>query len=77
MEANEIVYGNQIEDISCLALLKNLEYLDLTGNPIKDISSLAYLKNLKWLRLQSNNINRSDIEWLTEQLPNCEIIFEN
>ena len=77
IEANEIVYGNQIKDISCLALLKNLEYLDLSGNPIKDISSLAYLKNLKWLILQSNNINHSDIEWLREQLPNCEIFFEN
>ena len=48
---------NQINDISSLAGLTNLERLILRDNLISDITPLAELTNLTWLDLQSNQIN--------------------
>lgn len=45
---------NEIEDVSPIAGLKNLQSLDLSKNKIKDISSLKDLKKLQYLQLEEN-----------------------
>lgn len=62
---------NRITDISSLSNLLNLESLNLKGNRITDISSLSNLLNLESLNLEENRITEEDIEWLTNQLPEC------
>ena len=64
---------NQIQDISVLANLTNLTSLDLWDNKIQDISVLASLIKLECLNLSAKPINPTDIEWLRQQLPHCNI----
>ena len=54
-----VLTGHQISDISPIAGLKNLEYLNLTKNQIgrSGISPIAGLKNLKYLNLTKNQIS--------------------
>ena len=54
---------NAISDVSPLAGLENLEYLDLSYNAISDISLLADLENLEYLDLSYNAM--SDVSPLT------------
>ena len=68
---------NEINDISALAHLINLTHLYLEGNQISDISVLKNLTNLTYLILSDNPISQSDIDWLKQQLPNCDIAYEN
>ncbi|WP_143462757.1 MucBP domain-containing protein [Levilactobacillus enshiensis] len=49
------IYGDVV-DVSPLADLQKLTYLDLQGNRITDISPLSNLKNLKTLALLNNHI---------------------
>lgn len=64
---------NKIQDISALANLTNLTSLDLWDNKIQDISVLASLIKLECLNLSAKPINPTDIEWLRQQLPHCNI----
>jgi len=59
-----VIYHNvvSLSDISALAGLAGLEWLDLGGNQISDVSALAGMANLKWLDLHWNRI--SDISAL-------------
>ncbi len=68
LEANR-----HISNISALASMKKLEYLDLGTNQIVDVSPLADLHNLKRLRLERNNI--SDISPLDGLRENTEIFW--
>ena len=67
----KIELNNQINDISLLSNLINLENLNLNFNKISDVSVLSNLKKLKSLGLYSNQItnvdslsNLDDLEWL-------------
>lgn len=64
-----------ITDISPLSNLTKLVDLDLGNNPIIDISPLAHLTQLKDLCIGSEDFyfDMSYVEWLKEQLPNCDI----
>ncbi len=66
---------NQIEDITPLAGLSNLTWLNLSGNEIVDITSLAGLVNLTYLDSGYNNIDVDQIYKLKSQLPNCVIKY--
>ncbi len=70
---------NGISDITVLAKLTNLTMLDLTANKISDITPLANLIKLTSLRLLINQIdygiNYEYVNWLQQQLPNCDIRF--
>ena len=68
LEANR-----RISDISSLASMKNLKWLDLSSNKISDVSPLAALNNLEELHLQRNNI--SDISPLDGLGENTEIYW--
>ncbi len=63
--------NNIISDISPLAVLTNLKWLNLSWNNISVISSLRELTNLEWLSLELNNI--SDVSPLAE-LTNLELL---
>ena len=67
------LWDNKIQDISALANLTNLTSLDLWDNKIQDISVLASLIKLECLNLSAKPINPTDIEWLRQQLPHCNI----
>ena len=54
------VYGNNIHDLSPLAGLVNLEYLNLSGNRICDISALRNLNALVTLNLSNNYLGLGD-----------------
>ena len=63
--------NNIISDISPLAVLTNLKWLNLSWNNISDVSALTDLTNLKWLSLELNNISDvsplaklTNLEWL-------------
>ncbi|MDE0483269.1 MAG: leucine-rich repeat domain-containing protein [Candidatus Poribacteria bacterium] len=63
--------NNIISDISPLAVLTNLTWLNLSWNNISNVSSLSELTNLKWLSLELNNISDvsplaklTNLEWL-------------
>jgi hypothetical protein len=48
---------NQIEDITSISNLINIEYLGLSNNQVSDISSLSNLSNLTYLNLLNNPLN--------------------
>lgn len=64
-----------ITDISPLSNLTKLTDLGLGDNPIIDIKPLANLTQLEELSIGSEDFyfDYQDIEWLREQLPNCDI----
>lgn len=69
------LWGSNLEDISLLSQLPNLEAISLSMNNIKDLTVFKYLKNLRELYLRDNNI--SDFKQL-EHLKNCrglQILF--
>ena len=65
--------GNNISDISALASLTSLRSLYLDGNPISDYSPLYGLQNLTSLSIKDNSISDTELEKLSEALPNCTI----
>ena len=48
--------GNRIVEVTPLANLKNLNFLELQNNHITDITPLANLTNLEYLNTQHNPI---------------------
>lgn len=50
------LYGHAVEDISPLAGLTGLKYLDLGGNPIGDISALSNLHELRELSIWGTDV---------------------
>jgi hypothetical protein len=55
---------NRLDDISSLANLQNLMYLDLSSNLLTDVSPLANLQNLVYLDLSGNSL--TDISSLAD-----------
>ena len=53
----EVGNSNAVKDLSPLADLIQLTYLDLAGNSISDISAVTGLTNLTWLHLWGNPIS--------------------
>lgn len=64
-----------INDLSFLNDLTELESLDLAYNDIQDVSVLKNMRNLQYLSLYGNPINQDDIDALTKDLPNVSISF--
>lgn len=64
-----------LERIDILSNLKRLEVLDLSDNQITDISCLFGLEALGELKLYGNPIPRSQIDFLKEAMPLCEIFY--
>ena len=48
----------QIEDISNISSLKNIESLDLDKIYVEDLSFISTMENLKYIRLQANDLTR-------------------
>lgn len=67
---------NYIIDISPLSNLTQLTELGLSNNNITDISPLSNLTQLNYVNLSDNPIPPSHIDWLQQQLPNCDITLE-
>ena len=57
VEGKGWVNSNSIKDLSPLAGLTNLTWLDLSQNNIADLSPLAELTNLTWLDIGGNNLS--------------------
>ena len=52
-----IIYSTQVSDLSHLAELKKLEYLELYDTQVSDLSPLAELMSLEALCLESTNVS--------------------
>ena len=57
MEGEGWINSNSIKDLSPLAGLTNLTWLNLSQNNITDLSPLAELTNLTWLDIGGNNLS--------------------
>lgn len=64
--------GNQISDISPLALLTKIHKLSLSNNQISDLTPLSHYERLKFLFIQHNDI--SDITTLSTLLTLKKIV---
>lgn len=63
------LWGSDLEDISCLSNIPNLEVVSLAVNKIKSLKTFAKLFKLKELYLRKNNISSfKELEYLT----NCQ-----
>ena len=51
------LWGNDLEDVSCLVNIPNLEVVSLAVNKIKTLKAFARLSNLKELYLRGNKIS--------------------
>ena len=61
----------EINDLSPLSELKELEYIDLSKNRISDIKALQHLKKLKFLDLRNNDIS---VVSISENLKNLQFL---
>ena len=68
--------GNNISDIRALSYLSSLRTLYLDQNPISDFSPLYTLQNLKSLSIKGIEITESQLQTLSNALPNCAIHSE-
>ena len=50
--------AKQLEDISNISSLKNIESLDLDKIYVEDLSFISTMENLKYIRLQTNDLTR-------------------
>ena len=50
--------AKQLEDISNISSLKNIESLDLDRVYVEDLSFISTMENLKYIRLQANDLTR-------------------
>lgn len=62
------LWGNDLDDVSVLRNMQNLEVISLSVNRIRSLKDFSYLKNLKELYLRRNMV--SDINEI-EHLSNC------
>ena len=58
VEGKGWINSNSIKDLSPLAGLTNLTWLNLSQNNITDLSPLAELTNLTWLDIGGNNLSK-------------------
>lgn len=68
--------GNNIDDITPVASILNLEVLDLSGNNISSAHPLLVMQNLRELYIQGNQLTEQQINELLVALPNCNIIYQ-
>ncbi|BBM86106.1 GTPase domain-containing protein [Candidatus Uabimicrobium amorphum] len=72
-----VLSHNRIRDIPIeIGRLRNLTHLDLSKNFLCHLpASIKRLQNLQFMNLTENSIDKQHKNWLTSQLPNCEIHF--
>ena len=63
----------QWTDVTPLSALTALEQLYLRNTQVSDLTPLSALTALKWLDLENTQVSKKQVEWLREQLPNCNI----
>jgi hypothetical protein len=69
------LWGNDLEDISIIRTMHNLEVVSLSVNKIRTLKDFASLKNLRELYLRKNSISDiNEIRYLTN-LPNLKILW--
>ena len=59
MSISKSYYAAEVEDISNISSLNNIESLDLDNLYIEDLNFITSMENLKYLRLQANELTRS------------------
>lgn len=64
---------NQIKDISAVENLTQLNVLRLDSNPINNIEPITKLHSLKRLQLTDCGLTETQIAYLKQSLPNCQI----
>ena len=67
--------NTQVSDLSPLAELKNLVWLDLSDTQVSDLSPLAELRNLEVVRLNNTQVSDKQVQELRQAHPNCEIYY--
>ncbi|CAD8119806.1 unnamed protein product [Paramecium sonneborni] len=69
------LWGNDLDDISIIERLPNLEVLSLSVNRITTLADIAKCKNIKELYLRKNNIsNITELQFL-QQLPKLKVLW--
>ena len=69
------IRNTQVSDLSPIAELKNLQYLDLNNTKLTDLSPLTELKNLSEFVLVDSHVSDEQVQKLRLALPNCIISF--
>lgn len=70
------MFSCRVTDISVLAEIPSLEYLNIGNLPgISDITPLYGLSNLKRLRICQDKIPQEQMEEIAQVLPDCEMLF--
>lgn len=65
------LWGNDLDDVSCLVNVPNLEVVSLTVNKIRSLKPFSKLNNLKDLYLRGNQISSfSEVNYLV----NCKLL---
>ncbi len=65
----------QVHDLTPLANLKSLKWLNLENTPVHDLTPLANLKSLELLNLTNTPVSEEQITTLQQALPNCAIYY--
>ncbi|CAD8204243.1 unnamed protein product [Paramecium pentaurelia] len=69
------LWGNDLDDISIIERLPNLEVLSLSVNRITTLADIAKCKNIKELYLRKNNISSiTELQFL-QQLPKLKVLW--
>lgn len=66
--------GNNVSTIEPIISMTTLEWLKLGGNPITNIRPAASFTALKKLYMEGIAVSEEDLEYLSEQLPDCKIV---
>ena len=66
---------NQIEDISALVGMRQLQVLNLAHNQISDLTPLMNSRSLRSLNLVGNPYDPDQLTRLQSALPRCDIVY--
>ena len=69
------IWGEDIEDISIISKMPNLEVLSLSANKISSLFPLSYCLNMREIYLRNNNIDSFEELYHLTNLPKLKILW--
>lgn len=69
------IWGEDIEDISIISKMPNLEVLSLSSNKISSLFPLSYCLNMREIYLRNNNIDSFEELYHLKNLPKLKILW--
>ena len=69
------IWGEDLQDISILSKMKNLEILSLSSNKISNLSPLSNCLNIREIYLRNNNINSFNELYYLQNLQKLKVLW--